>query len=397
MTRIAVFAVPYSPNLGDGVIFECLAHGLRACDPNAEVIAVDLAGRTEHGAHGVRNRNLILKILPRLPMRLRHAIVRFALGRRLDKSRKDWVRALEGCDAAIIGGGQLFSDADLNFPLKIAAAAEVLTRLNIPFAVYAVGAADNWSAEGAQLFGEVVATELTYVSARDDRSRDILRRGLPLNGSVGVAVTPDPGLLAARCFPPPPKGEAVSICITAPEVLRYHADAKLGDDVSHEFFRGLAMAAAAQFDKVALFTNGAAEDEQALEALLGDTQIADLVGAGKITRLPRAGTPQDLCRIIAASRGVIAHRLHACIVAYSYGIPIVGLNWDRKVQSFFEQIGRGDLVVSDAGMPPADLCAKLAAEMTSGGAAADPAAHDQRLSHAQEAVSGMYRQLMGKA
>lgn len=36
----------------------------------------------------------------------------------------------------------------------------------------------------------------------------------------------------------------------------------------------------------------------------------------------------------------MAHRLHANIVAYGLNIPSIGMNWDKKVESFFELTGR---------------------------------------------------------
>ena len=36
---------------------------------------------------------------------------------------------------------------------------------------------------------------------------------------------------------------------------------------------------------------------------------------------------------------MIAHRLHATILAFSYGVPAVGLRWDDKLTAFFGSVG----------------------------------------------------------
>jgi hypothetical protein len=37
--------------------------------------------------------------------------------------------------------------------------------------------------------------------------------------------------------------------------------------------------------------------------------------------------------------------LHACILAYSYSIPHIGLAWDPKLADFFSYTGRADFLV----------------------------------------------------
>jgi polysaccharide pyruvyl transferase WcaK-like protein len=49
---------------------------------------------------------------------------------------------------------------------------------------------------------------------------------------------------------------------------------------------------------------------------------------------------------IATQDLLIAHRLHANIVAYSCGVPHIGLGWDPKLKNFFESVGRGDFIIS---------------------------------------------------
>src|SRR6056297_1732778 len=123
--RIVQFGLPYSPNLGDGVIAECFAHGVGEVAPGASVTAIDLSGRPGFGAAVVANRARALAVLRRLPRPARHAVVQARLRRVLSRVAPRWREALVGADLAVIGGGQIFSDADLNFPVKVAWAARL--------------------------------------------------------------------------------------------------------------------------------------------------------------------------------------------------------------------------------------------------------------------------------
>ncbi|TMV68887.1 polysaccharide pyruvyl transferase family protein, partial [Thioclava sp. BHET1] len=168
--KIVQFGLRYSPNTGDGVIAECIAHGLRGLRPDAEVTMIDMSGRDDFGAVTVRNRDMALRILQALPLVLRQALVRWRLGRLLDRAVPVWARQLDGADMALIGGGQIFSDADLNFCLKIARVSDLLEARQIPVAIHAVGVSQNWTRAGKALFETIWTTDLRRVGPRDQGS-----------------------------------------------------------------------------------------------------------------------------------------------------------------------------------------------------------------------------------
>jgi hypothetical protein len=202
--KIVQFGLCYSPNLGDGVIADCLAHGLTARLPGAEVAHVDISGRQARGARTIRNRRLVLAMLERLPRPLRHALARRKLNGLIDRVQDSWRAAAAGADLAVIGGGQIFSDANLNFPVKIGRAAGILAERGTPVAVHAVGVSRNWSAEGTALFARVLECDLRMVGTRDAGSATAWAAQMP--GGPAPVLTADPGLLAAACYGP--KGSA---------------------------------------------------------------------------------------------------------------------------------------------------------------------------------------------
>ena len=48
-------------------------------------------------------------------------------------------------------------------------------------------------------------------------------------------------------------------------------------------------------------------------------------------------TPRELVKTIASFRGIIATRLHSCIVAYSLKVPAIGLVWNQKLKMFGDE------------------------------------------------------------
>tara|TARA_R110002096_G_scaffold189191_13_gene369459 strand:- start:1843 stop:3057 length:1215 start_codon:yes stop_codon:yes gene_type:complete len=383
--RIVIFGLPYSANVGDGVIAECLAHELRRAKPGVHVDHVDLSGRNGFGAQTLRNRSAALAVLSALPLRLRQRLVIWRLGKMLAALRPGWVQAARGADLAVIGGGQLFSDADLNFCLKVAQAADVLRAARTPVAVYGVGVSRNWTRAGTALFNRVFSTDLRSVGVRDPASAEAWADQTAGAGPEPV-LTRDPGLLAASCYTAPVMpGHSVGVCVTDPKILAYHADgAVAGRGI--DFFAALTGALVAAGRDVTLFCNGAEEDRAALARLAAHPQVAALVAKGRVRAAPAPGTPTDLAAIIAACDGVIAHRLHACILAYAFAVPCVGLGWDRKLESFFTSVGAARFFIGGAGADATEVAQRCEAAVAAG---VDPGRHAEVLAESRAGAAAL--------
>lgn len=378
------FGLCHSPNLGDGVIADCLAHGLRARRPGAEVAHVDISGRAARGAVTIRNRRLVLAVLDHLPRPLRHALARRRLNGLIDLVEAGWRAAAAGADLAVIGGGQIFSDAHLNFPVKIGRAAAILREAGTPVAIHAVGVSRNWSAEGTALFARVLDCDLRMVGTRDAGSATAWAAQMP--GGPPPVATADPGLLAAACYgPPPAPPKGIGLCVTDFAVLGHHADGTVAgaarDPVA--FYAGIAAALAGAGHRVTLFCNGAAEDAAQVDRVARAPALAALRAEGRVRVAPAAADPAGLARLIAGFEAVVAHRLHACIVAYSYGRPVVGLGWDRKLEAFFDMVGLPEHVSADPAMDGPGVARMVAGALERGIA---PDAHATAIGAAWEGI-----------
>jgi len=385
--KIVQFGLRYSPNVGDGIISDCLAHACRNLHPGCEVSTVDLSGRRDFGQQTMRNRDLALRVLRTLPRMVRQRIVTGRLNAMLDRVEPDWMAAADGADLAILGGGQIFSDADLNFCVKIARAAGVLHCKQVPVVIHAAGVSRNWSARGSALFHEVFRTNLRAVGLRDEPSVSAWRDQVH-NEPPAPLVTRDPGLLAAGCYGRAQSSTGrVGLCVTTPEILTYHADSAVAGVTANGigFFADVTNALIQKGERVTLFCNGAHEDRAALHQLAARPEIAAHIASGSVVVAPAPLTPADLAAIISGCRAIIAHRLHACIVAYAYEIPIVGLGWDRKVSSFFASV-QSDRFFVGSPDASADVVADLAQEAVQSGI--NPIQHAKAVDETLRAVAG---------
>jgi len=108
-----------------------------------------------------------------------------------------------------------------------------------------------------------------------------------------------------------------------------------------DLYRSLIRRLLASGYDVTCFSNGAREDQACLDGVVGSISDA----GERLTRAPDCKTPRDLAELVGNFDAVIAHRLHACILAYSYRVAHVGLSWDPKLAAFFANVGRSQYLV----------------------------------------------------
>ena len=283
--RIVIFNCKYSENLGDGLIAETLEATLRALRPGVDVHTCDLAGRTDYGQATMPSRSRALSVLSRLPQAARRQAVATVLGRRLPELREAWRARLRGADLAIFGGGQLFQDGDLNFPMKLGAAFELCADVKVPVAIHAVGVSREWSRRGTALFHRLLATDCLSVSVRDRNSQLSWAGHFRGTRLAQALVVPDPVL--AMLVKPPEPGSAVGLNVTDPLLLRYHSGSRTQAGEIASMLRNVVRHVTARGREVVLFTNGASEDEAFLD------QIVDGSPASEVRRAPRPRVPAD--------------------------------------------------------------------------------------------------------
>lgn len=390
--KVVIFNVKYSPNLGDGLLSECLEHALRRSQPGLTVESVDLAGRASYGT-GSGLRGSVMAFLEALPAPLRRITARIALeGLIRYRLRPFLTAAVEHCDAIVVGGGNLFADKDLNFPLKILTALSAPAERKLPVAVFGVGATRNWSPTGLRMFSDALGkVNLVDATLRDERSVAVWNDLLGPKGIRKAGLALDPGLLTSRFFPSAKdrrNGRRIALCITDPVALRYHGGGETVGDYIGQWYSDVTATLVAADYEVLLFTNGSPEDR----AYLADNDVRWLNAAsgqgsrGGVTIVPGFDDPAGLVHFLSSCDMVVAHRMHACIAAHSFAIPTIGLNWDVKLNSFFEIVGRSHFMIDPEVVKPGAMTALVEQALAEG---IDPVVHAALLDQSERDVGRM--------
>ncbi|RGP41266.1 hypothetical protein BPTFM16_01562 [Altererythrobacter insulae] len=345
MPKIVLINVKYSPNLGDGIIAECLEAEIARLHPEVTVESLDLAGRETFGVGLDEKRGTVLRILNQLPSLIRRLAIFIVLSILIRfRYQKVWNRVLDAADGAVLGGGQIIADADLNFPLKINAALRTVDKADTPIAIFGVGVAAHMSRTGQSLFARSFANStLTSVAVRDLQSQENWSALFEEEVGKPAELCLDPGFLACDRYDVGPTPAAsrvptIGLGILNPSVLALHSDL----DESHlqtslrSFWIDLVEELQKRGIEPVLFTNGPADDEAFAHSIAQESNLSGL----RIAARPRI--PSELAAIIGSFDAVAAHRLHATIIAYSFRIPHVGLRWDPKMTAFMHSVGRED-------------------------------------------------------
>lgn len=354
--QLALFNVHYSANLGDGILSHCLAKEVETRNPDVQVRICDLAGRTSVGA-GVARRKAVNAVLAKLPFNARRMVFSVLLGREVDRRlRPVWRRVLEEADVAVLGGGNLLSDIDLNFPLKIAGMGQELAFAGTPWAIYGVGVANNWSARGKELFSSAYRNHPpALVTVRDQRSKQLWDSATKGTNIVDAVVCADPAVLACDHFPAssPNRGGAkvLGLNVMDPEEINLHVARGFVDEASlTSWWRQLATIAVNAGYEVRFFTNGLLQDEEYLRRLMKSLEKENLLNEKlRIADCPK--NPHELVGIIASCDVLAGYRMHTHIPAFSFQKPSVALTWDDKVNRFFKSVERSAYVLD----PSAEL------------------------------------------
>lgn len=111
---------------------------------------------------------------------------------------------------------------------------------------------------------------------------------------------------------------------------------QVGKEQQLEMWKSLTEELEARGYEWKLFVNGAKDDYTfALEVL----EYLGKMGEREKYLFPRPTESRELVETIASFKGVVAARMHANIIAYSLGIPSIGLVWNDKLTFWGKRIG----------------------------------------------------------
>lgn len=394
--RVRIFNVKYSPNLGDGLLSECLEQALIDCGAHADTRSVDLAGRKAYGP-GPAQRGALIRSLHMLPPPVRQLSVRLPLA---IQSRRRWQphysAALLGAECVVIGGGNLIVDLDLNFPTKIALAIRTAEQCGLPAFIYGCGMSSGWSREGhARMRRALERGVLRGVFLRDERSRLLWNAEFGDAHGLPALVVPDPGLLASyryesgmKALPDYTGRSVIGLNITSPVAVRYHSSQPVETGGLERWYCDLAQELAIAGHEVRLFTNGSPEDRAC--ALRVRAALQSSAWSERFSHA-QPETPAALATLIGGFQGLVAFRMHAVIASYSYRVPFVALQWDSKLESFVQSVARGDWLIDPFNTSPQAAGALLGRAMACG---IEEEAHAAVMERARAGVAMLHAEIV---
>ena len=250
------------------------------------------------------------------------------------------ISAIRKCDLLISGGGSLIQDVtsfhSAVYYLSIIAMAKVFRR-KVMILGQGVGPLRG---SLAQALTAGVLGGVDLITVRDPESAEMLK-------SLGVRrppirVTADPTFTLRKC--------------TDEEAVRLLSEAGLsaGENIIAIALREWP-------------TSGSAIEEAAMKALksfISKTQVRillitmqtpeDMPLAHRIkTAIPESViqpepyTPEQLLGVLGRCRLVVAMRLHALIFAAAAGVPVLGIEYDPKVEQFLESTGQKSITLDE--------------------------------------------------
>jgi len=375
---VVIAAVPFSDNLGDGLIALNLDSMLRRMGVD-NVRLCDISYRRAIPFNKSKGSGLF-EIYLAAPHPVRQAMVMAIFGMKyLLGGRAHLRRTLGGADRVLVGGGQLLSDVDANFPFKLWLLTIEAERSGVPIYITSVGVASRWSWLGRRLIRKVLRSPaLEAISVRDEVSRANLT---VLDPTLDPVILPDPALMSAELVKLRRKNQAqpvqFALGVASIKTLNHSSDlanADAGNSLD-DLALTVRLATEAGYE-VRLFTNGAAEDEAFLHGQLAP----DLTRRGlKFSVEPRFSQPSDLADFIAGATFLVAYRLHANITASALGVRSLAVAWDGKVRAFFNLMGRPEDVFDDL----ATLNVKLPQQLADGLAPERPNINELELLYAR--------------
>lgn len=352
MKTVVLAGEVYSPNMGDQAIHACLKHILKEQNPDLQVLSLDISGRdmpVENDAP--RPKNPMFALINALTGRGKQkAAMNQAYHRLLAKRKYEqmWSPLFEQAQALVIGGGQLLMDNDLDFPLKLSCLADMAKAIGIPLHISACGVGKNWSPSARELFQPIIRQSAS-LTVRDGLSRDRLVSFLP---GTTCRVSADPAILAAEVFPGrigthPADRIGLGVMSREDANSRLPEKAQFTEADWKNLWQEIVIRLLDENLKVEIFSTGSQQDDDLARELFFTVRHLNL---DSISQAVRPGGVKGLLGIMRGYSLVIATRLHASILANALGISSLGLNWDEKVQAYYNDSGMPERCFSLEGL-----------------------------------------------
>lgn len=334
--KICILSLYKSENLGEMAYTECIQKLIRKRLPNVEIELLDIHGRDADKKY---KESILTKIFRKLHLTTLEK--RCFFSGKAAFLKKYYSERVSGSDAVVVPGGgyikctpRSLKDRSYRYNEYFSIMADVCEKNSIGFYLNAVGHTINGNEENEynawkQTFSK---PSIRYVSCRDeiDFFKEVRQDSRLVCCSAAYA---------AELFNV--KRKEISELDSGKKiigigVIREDAFSDYGFSITGEelisFYVKLVDFLEDRGYEVRFFTNGLKRDQ-----LFGD-RITEVLGR-KDMIIARPEKVEELIDTISQFHAVIVSRMHAAIIAYSFGIPAVCLCWNNKHREFLSYAG----------------------------------------------------------
>ena len=354
MKNIALIGLKYHNNIGDALAMKCTKYLIEKNNNDINIIELDMYGRY------CREKEDSVIIQESSKDKIKALITKFKLQELfniykeirycIDGSRKRAVsfysKQLLNIDAVIIvAAGTIKYDKTDDFGLYYDIITKIAYRYKIPCLISAAGIESSYNGNDfrCRRFQKAINRDnVLLITCRDNLSE--LKKYIN-NVTIPVYSVADPAVWAAKLdcngikhF----KREKIGISvITFQRFIQYNS--KIDKYTYESTICSLMRELSSKGIEWRLFSNGHSEDTDYAIELCKKAGFTNT----ELYMLPPPVEPEDLTDIISQFSLIITARLHACIVAYSLGIPFIAFNWSDKIKLFAQKVGLGDYIIDD--------------------------------------------------
>lgn|GEM_PF-1411101 len=239
---------------------------------------------------------------------------------------------LERADAVLFAGGGLFGLSYLNFFSHLDQITAIAERRGIPVVFSSMGL-NNMSAEGGS------SDAIAKIVTRSCVKALAVRENLPLFQSLApdlpfeIRQVADPAVWTKYVYGMTDVVPDGTLGINVVRGGLFEANQrKWGLTAEMEYLHNLSVYAGTAGLTTQFYTNGSLDDNNTLRFFAREYEVPS-----EHVVLPQ--TTREVVEAIASRSAIASIRMHSSIIAYSFGIPTVALEWNDKLPFFYEAIG----------------------------------------------------------
>jgi len=355
MKNVLLCGLMYDSNFGDPIINKCCKYIIENIlneKEEIEIHEIDLSGKKSFTQKYKINRNIryysirvIGKIIEKLIsitklLNLKSIfnyldLINWYFSEEYMIMKKYYKNKVRSADIIVFVGGGIIKYKYQNFYHYIDYVTKIATESNVPVYLNSVGVEgyDRANVKCRLLKEALNRNCVKGITTRDDIER--LTKYIEKNISIGKVA--DPAVFTREAYSINKReSEIIGLGVCRKNLFIDNEIQYMGEELIR-LWTDIIKKLEDEGVRWRIYTNGLREDNEFAEELC--ETISRELGINCEGKMLIPSNDRELIEIIASFKGIIATRLHSSIIAYSLGVPSVGLVWNEKLKFFGETIG----------------------------------------------------------